>query len=104
MKMKGELEEAVKALNFPYTVILQPGLLMGGRQDSRPPEYAVQLIAKCMGAVSKGLTDFWAQDAEVVGKAAVSAAKQCTEGKREEGVWALSQSDIVRLGRTEWQK
>ncbi len=46
--------------------------------------------------------DFWAQDAEVVGKAAVNAALQALEGDRPK-VWLLGQSDIVRLGRTEWK-
>lgn len=101
--MKAELEEAVKALDFPHTVILKPGLLAGERQDSRPAEAVVRGIAKGLGAISKRLTDFWAQDADVVGKAAVSAAVRCAEGKKEAGIWVLSQSEIVRLGRTEWK-
>ena len=31
-KMKGELEDAVKALDFDHTVILRPGALLGQRQ------------------------------------------------------------------------
>ncbi len=102
-RMKAELEEAVTALNFPHTVILKPGLLVGTRQDSRPAEAVARKIANALGSISKGLTDFWAQDADIIGKAAVAAGLQCVEGKREEGVWTVSQSDIVRLGRTEWK-
>jgi uncharacterized protein YbjT (DUF2867 family) len=101
-KMKGELEDAVKALGFKHCVILKPGLLVGTRKESRPTEWLVQQVAKGAGAVGNGLKDFWAQDAEVVAKAAVSAGLSCVEGKREEGVWILEQKDVVRLGRTEW--
>ena len=102
-RMKAELEDAVKSLNFPYTIILKPGLLVGTRSDSRPAEAAIRGIAKGLGSISKALTDFWAQDADVVGKAAVAASIQCIEGKRDEGTWVLSQRDITRLGRTEWK-
>ena len=103
LKMKGELEAAVKELGFPHTVILRPGLLLGSREDSRPPEAMVRFFAKGLASISKGLTDFWVQDAGVVAKAAVSAAARCVEGKQKEGVWMLEQADIVRLGRTEWK-
>lgn len=102
-RMKAELEEAVKAIGFSYSVILKPGLLLGTRQDSRPAEAMARKIAAGLGSISKSLTDFWAQDVDVVGRAAVAAGLQCAEGKREEGVWVLSQSEIVRLGRTEWK-
>ncbi|KAK4695187.1 oxidoreductase, partial [Lecanoromycetidae sp. Uapishka_2] len=102
-RMKAELEEAVKALKFTHTVILKPGLLLGSRQDSRPAEAAIRKLAGGLGSMSKSLTDFWAQDANVVGNAAVAAGIQCVEGERKEGVWIVSQSEIIRLGRTEWR-
>ncbi|TIA65144.1 NAD dependent epimerase/dehydratase family protein-like protein [Aureobasidium pullulans] len=104
-KMKGELEEAVKALGFEHTVILRPGLIVGTREDSRPPEFAIRKIAAWAGKISEPwLKDFWAQDADVIAKAAVSAALQCAEGKVQRNVWLLSQGDIVRLGKTEWNR
>jgi len=103
-KMKGELEEAVKKLGFKHTVILRPGLIVGERQDSRPPEFVIRKIATLAGALSGNrLKDFWAQDAEVIARAAVSVGLQAIEGKREEGVWEVAQADIVRFGRTEWK-
>ena len=103
-KMKGELDEAVKELGFRHSVLLKPGLLVGDRKDSRPAEAVFRTIAKGLGAISKEvLADWWAQDVDVIGRAAVAAGTQCLEGKREEGVWVLSQSDIIRLGRTEWK-
>jgi len=100
--MKGELEEAVKALEFEHTVILRPGLLVGHRDESRPAEFVVRKIAGLAGMVGNGFKDFWAQDAEVVGRAAVSAGLQALEGGKPK-VWELGQADIVKLGRTEWK-
>jgi len=37
-RMKAELDEAVKALAFEHTVLVKPGLIVGTREDSRPPE------------------------------------------------------------------
>ena len=102
-RMKAELEDAVKELKFEHTVILKPGLLLGKRVNSRPPEAFFQGIAAGMGALSHRLTDFWTQDADVVGKAAVAAARRCASGERKGGEWVVHQSEIVRLGRTEWK-
>jgi uncharacterized protein YbjT (DUF2867 family) len=103
-KMKGQLEEAVKKLGFKHCVILQPGLIVGGREDSRPPEFMMRTLANAMGAVSGNkLKDFWAQDADTIAKAAVQAGIECVEGKKEDGVWVLGGSEIVKLGRTEWK-
>jgi len=103
-KMKGELEDAVKELGFKHTVILRPGLIVGDREDSRPPEFVIRKIASLAGALSGNrLKDFWAQDAEVIARAAVAAGVQALEGKKEEGVWEVAQADIVRLGRIEWK-
>ena len=103
LKMKAEVDEAVKELGFPHTVILRPGLLVGKRNDFRGAEAVLRTVAQGLGAVSKGvLKDGWAQDVDVIGRAAVAAGIQCLEGKREEGVWMLHGPDIIRLGRTEW--
>ena len=102
--MKGQLDEAVQELGFPHTVLVKPGLLVGSRKDYRPAEAFIRTIAQGMGAISKGLlTDWWAQDVDAIGRAAVAAGMQCVEGKRKEGIWVVSQSDIIRLGKTEWK-
>ncbi|KAF2009611.1 hypothetical protein BU24DRAFT_428509 [Aaosphaeria arxii CBS 175.79] len=99
-KMKGELEEKVKALGFKHTVILRPGLILGTRGESRPAEAVVRHIAWGLKRVTPALTNFWAQDAETIARAAVEAGVRCEEGKREgkEGVWELGQKDILELG------
>lgn len=98
-KMKGELEEAVKALGFKHTVILQPGLIVGERSESRPAEAAIRFLAKGMRSLTPALTNFWAQDASVIARAAVNAGVQCVEGKKADGVWVLGQGEIVTLGK-----
>jgi uncharacterized protein YbjT (DUF2867 family) len=102
-KMKGELEDAVRAMGFEHTVILRPGLLVGSRKEGRLAEGLLNGLANGLGAVSGGaLKDFWAQDAEVVARAGVSAALQTLEGGKPK-VWEVSMGDIVRLGKTEWK-
>lgn len=98
-KMKGELEDAIKALGFKHTVILQPGLIVGGRQDSRPAEAALRGLAKGLRGLTPKLSDFWAQDASWIARAAVTAGVQCMEGKKEDGVWTVSMAEIVALGK-----
>ena len=101
--MKAEVEEGVKGMGFGYTVILRPGLLVGERGERRVAEGVLRGVASGAGWVSSGwLKDWWAQDADVVGRAAVRAGVMCLEGKApvgEGGVWVVGQGEIVRLGR-----
>ena len=102
--MKGDVEEAVKELGFEHTVILRPGLLIGPREDSRPPEWVLQKIAGLAGKISAPwLKDTWAQDADVVAKAAVAAGLRCVEGKVQDKVWMVTQAEIIKIGKTEWK-
>lgn len=102
-KMKGDLEEAVKALDFEHTVIVRPGLLVGQRNESRLVEGVLRNIATVAGKISGNrLKDFWAQDVDVIANAAVNAGLDCVEGKSQEKVRLLTQSDIIRLGRADW--
>lgn len=99
VKMKGQLEDDVKALGFKHTIIVRPGLILGPREDSRPAEFAIQSIAKLFRRATPALTDFWAQDAATIARAAINAGVQCLEGKREEGAWMLEQTEINALGK-----
>lgn len=99
IKMKGQLEDDVQALGFKHTIIVRPGLILGGRQDSRPAEFAIQSVAKLFRGVTPKLTDFWAQEAATIARAAINAGTQCLDGKREEGVWMLGQAEINALGK-----
>lgn len=98
-QMKGALEDAVKALGFEHTIILRPGLIVGGREESRPVEFGIQKIANVMGKV--GLKNFWAQDADVIARAAVKASLDVSKNGKEgeKSVLLLAQGDIVKLGK-----
>ncbi|KAI9751646.1 MAG: hypothetical protein M4579_005971 [Chaenotheca gracillima] len=103
--MKGELEEAVKELGFDKVVLVKSGLIVGDRVDSRPPEAVLRVIARFAGAISGGkLKDFWAQDADIIGKAAAHAGLQCLTGEAPPGkVWEVGGPDVMRLGKSEWK-
>jgi len=103
-RMKGEIEEHIKEIGFEHTVILQPGLIGGTREESRPAEAVIRGVAAALGKLySPVLKDPWAQDADVIARAAVAASLQVESGKVKEKVWVLGAKDIVRLGRTEWK-
>lgn len=103
-KMKGEIEDHIKELGFDQMVILRPGLIAGNREESRMGEAVIRKVAAGLGMISTHLKDPWAQEAEVIGKAAVSAGLKALNGEAPEKVWVLTGSDIIRLGRTEWKE
>ncbi|RDW85772.1 hypothetical protein BP5796_04097 [Coleophoma crateriformis] len=102
-KMKGELEDAVKSLGFDNTVIVRPGLIVGAREEFRGPELVFRKLAGALGSLSSALKDPWAQDADVIAKAAVAAGNKALAGEAPTAVWEVGQSEVVRLGRTEWK-
>lgn len=60
--MKGELEDAVKALGFKHVVIVRPGLIVGDRKQPIMAESIMGKLAGFMGGISGSrLKDFWAQ-------------------------------------------
>lgn len=93
-KMKGQLEDGVKALDFDHVIVLRPGLIVGERAsyDSRAAEYVLRKTAELAGSVSNKAKDFWAQDAEVIARAAVRAGLDCVEGKEREKFRILGQA------------
>ena len=103
-RMKAELEEAVVEIGFDQTVIVNPGMLLGDRERKEFFEVVLRNVATVMGKLHGGLKDFWAQDGDVIARATVSAALAASEGKAPDKVWRITQSDIVRMGRTEWKE
>ncbi|KAL9094945.1 MAG: hypothetical protein Q9165_002895 [Trypethelium subeluteriae] len=108
-RMKGETDDAVSEMEgFAHVVILRPGLIAGNRKESRPAEMMARKVAAGLGRIHTGwLKDGWAQDAEVIARAAVRVGEMCVRGEKPEGVgkvWVLGGADIVRLGRTEWRE
>lgn len=104
IRMKGEIENFVKDLDFDHTIIVRPGLIGGTRQESRPAEAAIRGVAAVMGKISTTwLKDFWAQDADVIAKAAVSAALKTQSGELKDKVLVMEAKEIIEYGRTSWK-
>lgn len=61
LKMKGELEESIKALEFQHMVILRPGLIVGNRQETRLGEAVARKFASLVGSLGNAFKDSWAQ-------------------------------------------
>jgi uncharacterized protein YbjT (DUF2867 family) len=100
MAMKGELEDRICDLGFKHTVFVRPGFIAGERtnREAGVAEVALRWMAKGLGNVSPALKNPWAQDGELIAKAAVVVGMKCLDGKRKEGVWEVAQRDIVSLG------
>lgn len=104
VRMKGEIEEHIKEVGFDHTIIVRPGLISGRRDETRFAEGLFRGVAAGLGKISTHwLKDFWAQDADVIARAAINAAVRAKKGEVKDKVWILEQKDIVRLGRTEWK-
>jgi uncharacterized protein YbjT (DUF2867 family) len=100
VRMKGEIERDILALDFAHTVILRPGLIGGQREESRPAEAAIRYVADSLGWVSGGkLKDFWAQDADVIGRAAVRAGLRAQKGELTGKTTMLYGKEIMELGK-----
>jgi uncharacterized protein YbjT (DUF2867 family) len=48
-RVKGEAERSVAACGFPSLTIVRPGLIGGGRDESRPLELAAQKVVRAVG-------------------------------------------------------
>jgi hypothetical protein len=65
----------------------------------------IRHLASFAGMISSHyLKDWWAQDADVIAKAAVSAGLKAVSGEAPSKVWQLKGPDIIRLGRTDWKE
>lgn len=99
--MKGEIEEDIKALGFDHTIILRPGLITGYREESRPLETLAKKIAGGLGMIHSDLKDGWAQDADIIAKAALSAGLKALSGQAPSKLWVLSGAEIIRQAKAE---
>ncbi|KAK3303487.1 uncharacterized protein B0T15DRAFT_276496 [Chaetomium strumarium] len=103
-RMKQGVENTIKGLEFETAVIVRPGFIFGERevkqQGAAPIGAAIKGLGKVFGQWAQ---DKLGQEAEVIARAAVHAARIAEEGKAPAKFWVLEQSDIVRLGRNEWK-
>lgn len=101
-RMKADIEEDIKALGFERMVILRPGLIAGTRQESRPAEAAIRCIAGWAGKLHSSLKDSWAQEADVIGQAAVKAGLKALKGEVPAGsekVWLIEGKSIIDIAK-----
>jgi uncharacterized protein YbjT (DUF2867 family) len=81
-RVKGELEDALRALPFPSGVrILRPSLLLGDREESRPGEAVAAALLRTTAPLFGGrLARYRAIRAEDVARALLSAARSEGDG------------------------
>jgi uncharacterized protein YbjT (DUF2867 family) len=76
LRVKGEIEDELRTLNFPATDVLQPGLLFGMRPEIRPLELAAQAAMSIGNLFLHGqAAKYRAISAEAVGHAMLGAAR-----------------------------
>ena len=81
LRTKGEMEDAVSALGFPSLDILQPGLLLGPRKESRPLETLGRIFAPVINPLLTGTREgLRAIPAETVAQGMVGAARRGARG------------------------
>ncbi|MBT6780923.1 MAG: hypothetical protein HOA94_06905 [Porticoccaceae bacterium] len=76
LRTKGQLEEAIKLLNFSSINIYRPGLLIGDRQEKRSAEKVGQLLSKVIDPLLVGsLSKYRSVKGEVLAQTMVRQAK-----------------------------
>ncbi|HZF15870.1 MAG TPA: NAD(P)H-binding protein [Steroidobacteraceae bacterium] len=98
LRVKGEMEEALRGLNFAATDVLQPGLLLGMRSELRPLELAAQIAMPLANLFLQGESKkYRGVSAEAVGRAMLGAART---GRKS--FTRYTHDDIQRLAA--WEK
>ncbi|XP_024151935.1 oxidoreductase HTATIP2 [Oryzias melastigma] len=92
LKVKGQVEAEIEALDFDRFSIYRPGVLLVDRQESRPGEW---LARKFFGAVSAVCTSSMSVPIQAVAKAMVSNTLLQPEKKTE----ILENKAIAALGK-----
>ncbi|KAK3342953.1 hypothetical protein B0H65DRAFT_469849 [Neurospora tetraspora] len=105
-QMKVGVEDTIQSLDFEHGIILRPGLILGEREKAQHAGQGLLYgVVRGLGRwVSLGVQDRFAQEAEVIARAAVKAVRMVEEGKAPGKWWVLEQDDIVKLGRDEWKE
>jgi uncharacterized protein YbjT (DUF2867 family) len=86
-RMKGELEDAVRKLNFSSTSLIRPGLLAGQRQEERMGEKIGYRLLNTFNALGI-LKRYRPIQGEIVARAMINAA---TEAKRGVHIYELEE-------------
>lgn len=93
LKLKGELEDALKSIGFQSLHIMQPSLLLGKRVENRPSERILQDSMKLLsGLFFGGYRKYRAIPGKTVATAMVAASKKDTPG-----TFRYLYDDIIKL-------
>jgi uncharacterized protein YbjT (DUF2867 family) len=96
LRVKGEMETALEALEFPSLDILQPGLLLGVRREMRPLELAGIIAMPLVNPFLSGAREkYRGISARTVAAAVVGAARS---GRR--GVYRYTYAGIKSLAQS----
>lgn len=79
-RVKGELEDALRALNYPRLTIVRPSLLLGPRAELRLGEEVAKRVTRWLGPLVPRA--YKPVEARVVATALVRAAKEPGKGAR----------------------
>ncbi|EJS44027.1 fmp52p [Saccharomyces arboricola H-6] len=97
MKMKGEIERDIIALNFKHTIILRPGPLLGKRTNSKQNGFGGSLTAALGGRMYRSRFQSWLGYpvyGDEVGKVGVHLALNPSENDK---VQFVSSKDILDI-------
>jgi uncharacterized protein YbjT (DUF2867 family) len=92
-RVKGEAEEALKAMGFGSLVILQPSLLLGDRAESRPGERVAIVASRVLAPLLRPLASR-PIEARTVARAMVALAHSAPPG-----VKVAPSGELQQLGR-----
>ena len=96
IKLKGEIEEAVKKIGFQSTYIFRPSFLMGNRKEFRLVEFAAKAVMKIASFLMVAdLKKYRGIEATDVAKAMVNAASSS-----EQGTFVYEYEDIRKLAHS----
>ena len=93
IRLKGEIEVALKSIGFSSTHIFRPSFLMGDRKEFRLGEFVAKAVMKITSFLMvAGLRKYKGIEARKVAKAMVQAAKSSGEG-----MFIYEYKDIIKL-------
>lgn len=92
-RVKGEAEEAVKAVGFDGVALFRPSLLLGEREESRPAERLAAAASGFLSWAMAGPLERW----KPVPASSVAAAMLAVSGGVLEGVRLVENDEIHRL-------
>lgn len=93
LRVKGEVEGALRGMPFEAIAILRPGLLLGDRVESRPAETIARAVAPVLNLVLVGpLAKYRSVQADHVAAAMIAAGQSARTG-----CYILDVPDIERL-------